>query len=105
MPAEAHALTVDEMTAMMVGEILDGVGPDPIRGGVIGEMGVSRPITLTEKRGSSAAARAERETGIAINIHFDIGSDSAELNHAVDILANAATISPYRVGSLHLPAG
>jgi phosphotriesterase-related protein len=89
LPAEAHALTVDEMTEMMVGEILNGVGPDPIRAGVIGEMGVSRPITPTEERALAASARAQRETGVAINVHFDIGGDSAELNHAVDILENA----------------
>ena len=90
LPAEAHALTVDEMTALMVNEIADGVpagdGGEPIRAGVIGEMGVSRPITPTEERALAAAARAQHRTGVAINVHFDIGGASAELNHAVDIL-------------------
>ena len=57
--------------------------------GVIGEMGVSRPITPTEERALAAAARAQRPTGVAINVHFDIGGESAEYNHAIDILERA----------------
>jgi phosphotriesterase-related protein len=90
LPAEAHQLSVKEMTSFMLAEILDGVavedGGGPVRAGVIGEVGVSRPTTMTEERSLASAARAHRQTGVAINVHFDIGGASAELNHAVDIL-------------------
>ncbi len=90
LPPEAHALNVDEMTDMMVSEILNGVtvaGVDePIHAGIIGEVGVSRPTTATEERSLAAAARAQQITGAAINVHFDIGGEAPEYNHAIDIL-------------------
>jgi phosphotriesterase-related protein len=89
LPREVHDLTVEQMTATMVGEIVAGADGTGIRAGVIGELGVSRPITATEERVLAAAARAQRQTGAAINVHFDIGGDADEYNHAVDILEHA----------------
>ena len=86
LPAEVHQLTIDEMTSAMVADILDGVEGTDVRAGVIGEIGVSRPTTATEERVLAAAARAQRRTGVAINVHFDIGGPPGEYNHAIDIL-------------------
>jgi phosphotriesterase-related protein len=88
LPAEVHDLSVAEMEATMVREIVEGFDGTGIHAGVIGEIGVSRPTTATEERVLAAAARAQRRTGAAINVHFDIGGESEELNHAVDILEN-----------------
>ena len=83
---EVHDLSVEEMTQAMVSDILVGIDGTDVHAGVIGEIGVSRPTTSTEERVLAASAHAQRETGVAINVHFDIGGGAAEYNHAVDIL-------------------
>ncbi|KAA3639001.1 MAG: hypothetical protein DWP92_05290 [Armatimonadetes bacterium] len=89
LPPEVHGMSVEEMTRIMVGEIVDGVGDTGIRAGVIGEIGVSRPITATEEKVLVASARAQLETGTAVNVHFDLGTDDREYHHALDILQEA----------------
>jgi phosphotriesterase-related protein len=86
LPPEVHHLTVEEMTEFIVGEIVDGVDGTGIHAGVIGEIGVSRPTTRTEERVLAASARAQRQTGAAINLHFDIDGPASEYHHALDIL-------------------
>jgi phosphotriesterase-related protein len=86
LPAYVHALTVEQMAGVMIAEIVQGIDGLPIHAGVIGEMGVSRPTTHTEEKALAAAASAQRATGATINIHFDIGGEPAEYNHALDIL-------------------
>lgn len=83
---EVREMSVEAMTRAMVSDIVDGVGGTGIHAGVIGEIGVSRPITPTEERVLAAAARAHRQTGAAICVHFDLGGFADEYNHAVDIL-------------------
>lgn len=86
LPPEVHYMSVEEMTNQMVNEIVEGVDGTGVHAGVIGEMGVSRPMTATEERALKAAAKAQRRTGAAINVHFDIGGNAAEYNRALDIL-------------------
>ena len=101
LPPEVHEMSVEEMTQVMVKEIVEGVADTGVRAGVIGEIGVSRPITRTEEKVLAASARAQRETGAAINVHFDIGGEAAEYNHAIDILeAKGADLD--RVALSHL---
>jgi phosphotriesterase-related protein len=76
------------MTQAIVNDIVKGVGDTGIHAGIIGEIGVSHPITPTEEKVLAAAARAHRRTGVAINVHLDIGVDASEYNHALDILEN-----------------
>jgi phosphotriesterase-related protein len=63
---------------------VDGTG---LRAGVIGEVGLSRPRTATEGRVLQAAARAQRRTGAAISIHFDVHAPLEEHTSALDVLA------------------
>lgn len=86
LPGWVHDLDVGAMADLMTREILDGVEGSGIRCGIIGEVGVSRSITPTEERSLAAAARTQRRTGAAINVHFDIGALAAEYHHAIDIL-------------------
>lgn len=85
LPEEVHAMSVTQMEETMVSEIAEGVDGTGIRAGVIGEIGVSRPITATEERVLIASARAQRETGVAISVHFDLGTLNEHL-YAIDIL-------------------
>ncbi len=86
LPSEVHAMSVEEMAQILVKEIVEGVEDTGIHAGVIGEIGVSRPITRTEEKTLAASASAQQETGAAINVHFDIDMDASEYNYAMDIL-------------------
>ncbi len=97
MPPGTHDRSVEEMTAQFVREIEVGVDDTGIRAGVIGEVGISSTRqsqrgdfhgrTSTEERSLRATARAQRRTGVGINLHFDIGGDLPEHEAALDILA------------------
>jgi phosphotriesterase-related protein len=94
LPAYVHQLSINEMKSNMVREITEGIEDTGIRAGVIGEIGVSRPTTSTEEKVLAASARAQRETGAAINVHFDISGEPQEYHHAIDILeAEGADLS------------
>lgn len=61
---------VELIAAEMVEEITDGVGPDRIRPGIIGEIGCDQGyLSAAEERSFRAAARAHLETGLAISTH------------------------------------
>lgn len=53
----------------IVRDALLGVGSNKIRAGLIGELGCSWPLQDREKKVLHAAARAQKETGLPINIH------------------------------------
>ena len=101
LPEAVHGMTVDAMTDVIVEEIAEGVDGTGLRAGIIGEVGVSRQLTATEVRSLAAAARAQRITGAAITLHFEIGSAQAEYDHALNILAeNGADLTHVAVGHL-----
>ena len=83
---EIREMAVEELTEEIVKDITEGVGDTDIHAGVIGEIGVSNPITPTEERLLKASARAQRETGAAITVHFDIIKDLNDYTYALDIL-------------------
>jgi phosphotriesterase-related protein len=83
---DIRSMSVDEMAAAMVRELVSGVGDTGIRAGVMGEIGCSRPTRRTEERVLAACARAQRATGAVVSVHFDIGGPDDERRHAVDIL-------------------
>lgn len=101
LPPEVHKMDVYKMTQFMVDEITEGVDGTGIQAGVIGEVGVSRPITTTEERSLAASARAQRETGAAIIVHFEIGTPEPEYEYAIGIL-KAAGADLSRVAVSHL---
>jgi phosphotriesterase-related protein len=71
-PAEAlvDRRSVDDLAAEMVAELEHGVGGGGIRPGIIGEIGTDKPwVTALEERVHRAAARAAKQTGMAITTH------------------------------------
>ena len=68
-PDVVRSSTVDELAALMIAEARDGVGDTGIRAGIIGEVGVSWPTHPDEALVLRAAGMAQRETGLAIQIH------------------------------------
>ena len=66
MTDEHRNMTKYDLAKVMIDEIMTGIpGTDGIRCGIIGEIGCSWPLTVTERRVLQAAAQAQRETGKA----------------------------------------
>jgi phosphotriesterase-related protein len=71
-PAEAliDRRSVDDLADELVREAVDGIGPDAVRPGIIGEIGTDKPwLSAQEERVHRAAARAARRTGLAVTTH------------------------------------
>jgi phosphotriesterase-related protein len=71
----------------------------PIRPGIIGEIGTGDPIHPDEAKALRAAARVQRQTGLAIAVHLALWGRQGEA--ALDIL-EAAGADPTRVLLCHL---
>jgi len=62
--------TADDLADSLVREFEEGVGDTGIRPGIIGEIGTDKPwLTAREERVHRAAARAAKQTGLAITTH------------------------------------
>jgi predicted metal-dependent phosphotriesterase family hydrolase len=71
-PAEAliDRRSVDDLGDELVREAMNGVGDTGVRPGIIGEIGTDKPwVSALEERVHRAAARASRQTGLAITTH------------------------------------
>ena len=69
-PPGFAATTVEEMTEVMVRDVVEGVGGTGIRAGILGEIGINgRPLIDIELRMVRATARAARLTGAPISFH------------------------------------
>jgi phosphotriesterase-related protein len=71
-PAEAliDRRTVDDLAAELVREFAEGVADSGVHPGILGEIGTDKPwVSALEERVHRAAARASRETGMAITTH------------------------------------
>lgn len=62
-------MSVEELSDIIVGEVLRGADGTGIRCGVIGEIGTSWPITDSEKRVLRATAHAQAQLGCPVIIH------------------------------------
>lgn len=76
-PLRVATQSVEEIAREMIDEIVDGIEGTNVRPGVIGEIGVSDGIHPDERKVLQAAARAQRETGLAISIHCPIPREKA----------------------------
>lgn len=69
-PPDMDKLTVEQMTEIIVRDIVIGAQGTTIRSGIIGEVGVvGKPLTDNELKSIRASARAARLTGAPMNIH------------------------------------
>ena len=85
--------------ASIMKEIENGVAGTDVRPGIIGEIGTSESILPTEERALRAAARAHRDTGLAISVHtYGFAPQALE---ALDILeAEGADLERVAIGHL-----
>lgn len=91
--------TVDGLHERLLAEIENGVAGTDVRPGIIGEIGTSESILPTEERALRAAARAHRDTGLAISVHtYGFAPQALE---ALDILeAEGANLERVAIGHL-----
>lgn len=68
-PAERLSLSVDEMAAIIEGELTKGIDGTDIRAGFIGEVGMSWPVAEFEARSLVASARVQQDHGVAVQVH------------------------------------
>jgi len=99
-PQSLAATPTEAVRDHMVRELTEGFAEAPgVRAGIIGEIGTSSPIHPDEERVLRAAAAAQRQTGVGLNVHLAIFHQ--EGHRALDILESAgADLS--RVALSHL---
>jgi len=68
-PPEVESLSEEEIAERIVREVIEGVDGTGIKSGIIGEIGLDWPIRDNEAKVLRASARAQKETGAALNIH------------------------------------
>ena len=91
---ETHPKALDSMTDrqiadLMVRELTEGVDGTGIKAGYIGEIGISEIFDDKERRVLRAAAIAQKDTGVAINVHINPWTTNGL--EASDILLKAGT--------------
>ncbi|MAY98708.1 hypothetical protein [uncultured Nocardioides sp.] len=99
-PYVAHC-SAEAIRDVLLAELVDGVGPDRIRPGIIGEIGTSNTPTEAELKVLSGAAMAQRETGVALNIHRSIFPDPMGALVAIDHVL-ALGVDPAKVVVSHV---
>ena len=68
-PPWVRSAGVEELTDRFVRGLHWGIGPTPVRAGLLGEIGTSSPIDPEEVKVLRAAARAHLATAVPINVH------------------------------------
>lgn len=101
---ETHPKTLDTMNErqiadLMVKELAEGVDGTGICAGYIGEIGVSEIFDEKERKVLRAAALAQKDTGVAINVHINPWTTNGI--EAADILLSAG-VSPERICISHI---
>lgn len=91
--------SIDQLAAIMIKEITDGIGGTGIRAGVMGDVGTTKSITEDERKVLRACARAHLATGAAIGVHMD--PSAREALRAVSILLEEG-VRPWRIIVEHM---
>lgn len=60
---------LDDVAALLIRDLSEGIGDSGVRAGIIGEIGCDREITPAEEVSFRAAARAHHATGATITTH------------------------------------
>ena len=69
-PADMDSRSIEELTELILRDIVVGSQGTSVRSGIIGEVGINgNPLTSNEMKSIRASARASRITGAAISFH------------------------------------
>lgn len=87
-PPDMSDHSVEELTELIVRDIVEGAQGTGIRSGIIGEIGIQgRPITDNEIKSIRASARAAKLTGAPMTFHMG-GGTAEEKQQTLDIVAS-----------------
>ncbi|KAM9230834.1 N-acetyltaurine hydrolase [Dugong dugon] len=67
--SETRAMSIEQLTDVLINEILYGADGTNIKCGVIGEIGCSWPLTASERKVLQATAQAQAQLGCPVIIH------------------------------------
>ena len=98
-PKELASMTDREVADLMVKELTEGVDGTGICAGYIGEIGISEIFDDKERKVLRAAALAQKDTGVAINVHINPWTTNGL--EAADILLDAG-VAPDRICISHI---
>lgn len=70
-PAQLADMSEDEIAAIMLRELKEGIQGTDIRAGFIGEIGISEIFDDKERKVLRAAAIAQKETGVGLEVHIN----------------------------------
>ena len=98
-PEELLSMSEREIADLMVAELTVGILDTGIRAGYIGEIGISEIFDDKERRVLRAAALAQLDTGVAINVHINPWTTNGL--EAADILLRAG-VAPDRICISHI---
>lgn len=69
LPENVLARSVEQLEDDLLAWVVEGMYGTDVRAGILGELGTMSPIRRFEERQLRAAARVQRRTGVAINVH------------------------------------
>lgn len=98
-PEELQTMVERQIADLMVKELTEGVDGTDIRAGYIGEIGISEIFDDKERKVLRAAALAQKDTGVAINVHINPWTINGL--EAADILLEAG-VQPDRICISHI---
>lgn len=98
-PKELASMSDREVADLMVKELTEGVDGTGICAGYIGEIGISEIFDDKERKVLRAAALAQLDTGVAINVHINPWTTNGI--EAADILLDAG-VAPDRICISHI---
>lgn len=98
-PEELKDMNERQIGDLMVKELTEGVEGTGICAGYIGEIGISEVFDDKERKVLRAASLAQKDTGVAINVHINPWTTNGL--EAADILLNAG-VAPDRICISHI---
>ena len=91
---------IGQIQDVITREIVEGVGKTGIRAGIIGEIGSGNPVAKEEEKVLRAAARAQLDMGVALNIHRTVFPDPNAGLDALQIVLDEG-VDPSKVVMSH----
>lgn len=98
-PAALAEMTDRQVADLMVKELTEGADGTDVKAGYIGEIGISEIFDDKERKVLRAAAIAQKDTGVAINVHINPWTVNGM--EAADILLDAG-VDPQRICISHI---
>jgi len=84
-PSWLKDASVEAITEIMIGQIVDGVEDTGIHAGVL-KVAVSHPISSEEQRVLAAIGRAQQATGAGVQVHLDVFMPPNDYRQTIDII-------------------